>query len=190
MAPFVFAFPAIAFAALPSMLGGALGPAPLVYTGVLCGVTLAAGVLVQPLTKRFSPSAAARAGLLTGATGLVLAAVAVAFRIPLALLGVAAVLGVAYGACMTAGLEAVQRLANPEARGGITGVYYVLTYFGFAAPYLMALATRAIAPAAALLATATVAVGVALLTHAKVPREFTPTSGSNVPRPGRSSSSV
>jgi hypothetical protein len=162
MAPFVFGFPAIAFAALPSMLGGSLGRAPTVYTGVLCALTLAAGVTAQPITRRLDPAAAARLGLLTGAGGVVLGAWAVAARTPILLLLVAPVLGAAYGVCMTAGLQSVQRLARPDARGGITGLYYVLTYVGFAAPYLLALSSRRVAPATALGVTAAVAALVAI----------------------------
>src|SRR6187431_1974100 len=80
MAPFVFGFPVIAFAALPSLLGGALGPAPLVYTGALCALTLAAGVLAQPITRRFTPTVAARLGLATGTVGVLLGALAVSAR--------------------------------------------------------------------------------------------------------------
>jgi hypothetical protein len=79
------------------------------------------------------------------------------------LLVVAPILGAAYGVCMTAGLMAVQRLAHPDARGGITGLYYVLTYLGFAAPYLLALATRVTAPIVALGVTAGLVVAAALV---------------------------
>ncbi|HEU4727290.1 MAG TPA: MFS transporter [Kofleriaceae bacterium] len=162
MAPFVFALPVIAFAALPSMLGGALGAAPMAYTGLLCALTLAAGVLVQPVTRRFDPLAAARLGLLIGAAGLALGGFAVASHTPAILLAVAPILGAAYGVCMTAGLHAVQRLAQPEARGGITGLYYVLTYVGFAAPYLLAIATRVTTPVTAIGATTAAAIVVAV----------------------------
>jgi MFS family permease len=161
MAPFVFGFPAIAFAALPSLLGGALGRAPLVYTGLLCCITLAAGVVVQPATRRLEPPLAARLGMVVGAAGLALGAVVVVTRTPGALLAVAPILGTAYGICMTAGLQATQRLARPEARGGITGLYYVLTYVGFAAPYMIALATRVVSAGVALGVTAALALGVA-----------------------------
>ena len=154
MAPFVFGFPAIAFAALPSMLGGALGPAPLVYTGALCGLTLGAGVLAQPLTRRFAPMVAARLGLVTGTTGVLGGALAVSARFPAALLVVAPLLGVAYGVCMTSGIQSVQRLARPEARGGVMGLFYLLTYVGFFVPYLLALAARMVSPAIALEAVA------------------------------------
>ena len=112
MAPFVFGFPAIAFAALPSMLGAAVGPAPTVFTGVLCAITLAAGVLAQPIGRRFDPTLAGRLGVFVGAVGLALGAAALAARTPLALLVVAPILGAAYGVCMTAGLQCAQRLAH------------------------------------------------------------------------------
>jgi MFS family permease len=162
MAPFVFGFPAIVLAALPGMLGGSLGRAPMAYTGVLAAVTLAAGVLAQPLTRRFAPEAAARLGLIAGAVGLALGTLAVASQAAVVLLVVAPILGAAYGVCMTAGLHMVQRLARPEARGGITGLYLVLTYLGFAAPYLLALATRITTPVVALGVTTALAAAVAL----------------------------
>jgi hypothetical protein len=162
MAPFVFGFPAIVLAVLPGMLGGSLGGSPMAYTGVLSALTLAAGVLVQPFTRRFPPEAAARFGLIAGAIGIALGAFAVSSQMSVVLLVVAPILGAAYGVCMTAGLQMVQRLARPDARGGITGLYYVLTYIGFAMPYLLALATRITTPAVALGVTAALAAVVAL----------------------------
>ena len=166
MAPFVFAFPMIAFVTLPAMLGGALGPAPMAYTGVLSAITLATGVLVQPVTRRLEPATAARLGLLVGAAGIGLGVLVIVTHTPALLLVVAPILGAAYGTCMTAGLQATQRLARSDARGGITGLYYVLTYVGFAAPYLLALATRIAAPAVAL----GVAAGLAVAAAAMLPR--------------------
>ncbi|HEX3758854.1 MAG TPA: MFS transporter [Kofleriaceae bacterium] len=163
MAPFVFGFPAIVLAALPGLLAGALGAAPMAYTGLLAALTLGAGVLVQPITRRLEPVTGARLGLLVGAAGTVIGALAVAWQVPALLLIVAPILGAAYGMAMTGGLQAVQRLARPDARGGITGLYYVLTYLGFAAPYLLALAGRITAPAIALAVTAGLAVTAALV---------------------------
>lgn len=150
-APFVFGFPAVILAVLPGMLGGALGPAPIAYTGVLAVVTLGTGVLVQPMTKRLAPSRAARLGLLVGAAGVLCGAAVVAWQLPVLLLAVAPLLGVGYGAGMTSGLQAAQALALPEARGGVTGLYYVLTYVGFAVPYLVALLLQVVSPTMALL---------------------------------------
>ncbi len=163
MAPFVYGFPAIALAALPGMLTGALGSAPMAYTGLIAGLTLGAGVIVQPVTRRLEPVAGARLGLLVGAAGVVLGALAVAEQVSALLVVVAPILGAGYGMAMTGGFQAVQRLARPDARGGITGLYYVLCYVGFVAPYLLALAARVAAPSIALAVTAGLAVAAALV---------------------------
>jgi len=151
MAPFVFAFPAIAFATLPVLAGGKLQPSTV---GALAGLTLAAGMLAQPFTRRIAPTAAARAGLVVGAAGIALGAGAVAWHANLLLLAAAALLGGAYGACMTSGLRTIEALSRPETRAGLVGLYYVLTYLGFATPLVVALAVRRVAPTATLLAVA------------------------------------
>lgn len=151
MAPFVFAFPVIVFTVMPVMLGpGALGSAPIAYIGLLGAVTLGAGVLAQPVTRRFDPTLSARIGLGFGTLGCLLGAYVVSAHAPSLLLLVAPVLGVGYGVCMTSGLRNVELLAKPETRGGMTGLYYVLTYVGFAVPYILAQVTRSIAPATTL----------------------------------------
>jgi hypothetical protein len=72
----------------------------------------------------------------------------------------ATVLGMGYGLCLVAGLVEVQRLAHPEALAGLTAIYYVLTYLGFAAPYVLTLAAGLASYTTLLLITA----GLALLT--------------------------
>jgi hypothetical protein len=169
MAPFVFGFPAIVLAVLPNLLAGALGAAPIAYTGVLAALMLGAGVAVQPVTRRLEPVISARLGLLVGAAGVGIGALAVVGQVSALLLIVAPILGASYGMTMTGGFQAVQRLARPDARGGITGLYYVLTYLGFAAPYAIALAGRIAAPVVALAVTAGLAVAAAL-TLPRAPR--------------------
>jgi MFS transporter len=161
MAPFVYGFPAIVLAALPAMLAGALGGAAMAYTGVLAALTLGTGVLVQPITRRYESTTAARLGLIVGGAGVALAALAVAVQASALLLLVAPILGAGYGVTMTGGFQTTQRLARPDARGGVTGLYYVLCYVGFAAPYLLALGVRFVEPALALGVTAGVAIAAA-----------------------------
>ena len=158
MAPFVFAFPGIAFATLPVLAGGKLQAS---YVGALAALTLAAGMLAQPFTRRIAPTAAARAGLVVGAAGVVLGTGAVAWHSTLLLLAAAALLGGAYGSCMTSGLRIVQTLSRPDTRAGLTGLYYVLTYVGFGTPLGLALAARKIAPIATLFGVAALALGAA-----------------------------
>src|SRR5262249_43928023 len=49
------------------------------------------------------------------------------------------VLGAAYGLLLVAGLLEVQRMAEDGGLAGLTAAFYVLTYLGFAAPYLLRL---------------------------------------------------
>ena len=163
MAPFVFAFPGIAFATLPALAGGKLQPS---YVGALAALTLAAGMAAQPFTRRFAPTAAARAGLLVGAAGVVLGTGAVAWHATLPLLAAAALLGVGYGVCMTSGLRLVETLSRPETRAGLAGLYYVLTYVGFATPLGLALAARKLTPTASLLGVAALALVAAAVLRA------------------------
>jgi len=142
MAPFVFGFPTIAFAGLPPLLLLGSGGAPLATTGLLSALTLLTGVAAQPFTRRFTPELGSRLGLLSGAAGLAVGAVALATTTPGLLLLSAPLLGTGYGVCMTSGLRLLEVLAPPETRGGVTGLYYVLTYLGFAAPWLLLLAVR------------------------------------------------
>ncbi|MCX5746496.1 MAG: MFS transporter [Proteobacteria bacterium] len=163
MAPFVFVFPAIAFAVIPEILGShALGRAPIAYTGLIGCVTLVSGALAQPLTLRFAPTTGARVGLVIGASGAAIGALAIVSNEPALLLVTAATLGVGYGVCMTSGLRQVELLASPETRGGLVGLYYVVTYLGFATPYLLARAVRTIPAHLALLGVAALALLVAV----------------------------
>jgi MFS family permease len=155
MAPFVFAFPGIAFATLPALAGGKIQPS---HVGALAALTLAAGMAAQPFTRRIAPTVAARAGLLVGAAGVVLGTRAVAWHATLPLLAATALLGVGYGTCMTSGLRLVETLSRPETRAGLAGLYYVLTYVGFATPLGLALAARKMPPTVALLGVAALAV--------------------------------
>jgi MFS family permease len=153
MAPFVFGFPTIAFAGLPSLLLFSTGGAPLATTGLLSALTLLTGVAAQPFTRRFTAEVGSRLGLTSGAAGLAVGAVALGTASPWLLLLAAPLLGAGYGVCMTSGLRLIEALAPAETRGGVTGLYYVLTYVGFAAPWLLALAVK-VAPGTWVLAAA------------------------------------
>jgi MFS family permease len=158
MAPFVFAFPAIAFATLPALEGGKIQPS---YVGALAALTLAAGIAAQPFTRRIAPMAAARAGLIIGAAGVAVGDWAVARHSSPLLLAAPVLLGAAYGACMTSGLRIVETLSRPETRAGLAGLYYVLTYVGFATPLGLALCARKMPPTEALLGVAVLALAAA-----------------------------
>lgn len=146
MAPWVFAAPAIAFALLPSVVGAERAAYGIAITATITALCALAGVLIQPLARRLDASAqggrAATLGLLVLAAGLGLAAVTAQSGQTWLLVPCAVVLGGAYGLCLVAGLVEVQRLADRRTLAGLTAAYYALTYLGFAAPFLLALAAH------------------------------------------------
>jgi hypothetical protein len=84
---------------------------------------------------------AGRLGLGALTFGILLAAGAAAAGSPLLALPASVVLGAAYGLCLVAGLLDVQRMAAPEHLGGLTAVFYTLTYVGFCIPVALAALT-------------------------------------------------
>ena len=164
MAPWVFAAPAVAFALLPSVVDAAHATDGIALTAVVAMVAAMAGVLIQPVARRLDANAAgnraATLGLAVMVVGLALAAFTAHEQRAWLLVPSSTVLGVGYGLCLVAGLVEVQRLAHPEALAGLTAIFYVLTYIGFAAPYVLALAAHLASSATLLLIPA----GLALVT--------------------------
>lgn len=158
-----FTFPSVSVTVLPLRLQSAMPGADLAVTGLVAGVTLGVGVLVQPLERRLGMGRAAPAAAACGAAGLGLGLVAAAGDQPALLLPAAVLLGSGYGLSLAAGLTATQWLAAPEARGALVATFYALTYLGFAAPVVLAAVSEGTDFDAALTGLALAATGVALL---------------------------
>ncbi|MFD1523174.1 MFS transporter [Pseudonocardia yunnanensis] len=143
-APWVFGTVAISIATLPALLANHSGgpiSAPVAFSGLLGGLTLPLGALVQPIARRLAQAGhlhAPVAGLLLASLGLAGAAV-VAWRpdIPL-IVATAVVLGAGYGVLMVTGLARVELLAERHEFAGLVSIFYALAYLGFGAPYLVA----------------------------------------------------
>ena len=146
VAPWVFVAPAIAFALLPTVVGAGHAASGVVITAGITSLTALTGVLIQPFARRLEArrgrSTGALPGMLVLSLGLALAAETSASRQTWLLVPNAIVLGAAYGLCLVAGLLEVQRLAPERSLGSVTAIYYAMTYTGFAAPYLLALASN------------------------------------------------
>jgi MFS family permease len=158
VAPWVFAFAAVSFAVLPALVRAKLGPFAVVFAGVVTATTLLAGVLVQPMLRQWPPLRAATFGLAVGAVGLLCATVAATSLSPAGVLGSAALLGSGYGGCLIAGLRFIEMRTTPATRGRVTGVYYALTYLGFAAPLALAAIARRVGDRSSLLAALALAI--------------------------------
>ncbi|MBC3760340.1 MFS transporter [Quadrisphaera sp. RL12-1S] len=152
-APWVFGAAALAYAVTPALVAGRTGGLAIATAALLCVVGLALGALVQPWVPRLGTLTGGRqllVGLAAALVGALLTAlVAASPSVPLALLA-AAVLGLAYGVVLVAGLVEVQAMATSRDLGALTGWYYSATYLGFLLPEALSLAAGA-APAAVLL---------------------------------------
>jgi predicted MFS family arabinose efflux permease len=167
LAPWAFAAPAVAFALLPTVVGAGRVANGIALTAAVSALTALCGVLVQPLARRLDArgrgNLAATAGLVVLAAALVLAAVAAHERQVWLLIPGALLFGSAYGLCLVAGLIEVHRIASPDALAGLTAVYYMLAYLGFAVPSLLVLAAHLAGYAVLLAVTAALALGTAAL---------------------------
>jgi MFS family permease len=166
LAPWVFGSAALAYAVTPALVGSQVGDETIAFATLLTVLTLAAGAAVQPFTRliaRMSGGRNALVGMSLILAGIILCAVdAGILSIPLAML-VAIVLGLGYGICLVAGLVEIQDLIRPHDLGSLTGIYYSLTYIGFALPALLAALSDAVPYVASIGVVALLCLGCLLL---------------------------
>lgn len=137
LAPWVYASATLGFVTIPTRLHTALaapmaaGTATLIVNGVSGVVQILARVL------RWGPQAGT-AGAVLAAFGYATAAMAPPALTPTLGLPLLLVLGCASGLCLREGLIDLEAAAPPHLRGALTGVFYVVTYIGFALPLVLA----------------------------------------------------
>jgi MFS family permease len=140
-APWVFAAPSIAFAVLPGLVTHSTGGFQVGFAAIIAGLTLAFGVLIQPLARRLDQNDDVRgtiAGLSAICAGVLVGALAGHQQSWPLVVFAALMLGCGYGLCLVSGLLEIQRLASPRDLASLTAIFYALTYLGFAAPIVLA----------------------------------------------------
>lgn len=183
LAPFVFASVAVAFVVLPTRFGPL--PHPTALVGLMTGVTLGTGAVIQSLGRRLEaarPGRSAAAGLAVATLGLAVAArTAQAPALPGVLLSMG-LLGSAYGLCLVGGLSAAGRLADATTRGTLVGWFYAWAYLGFGAPFLVAWLARWIEMPRVLLGGSALAGLAALTVSRELARWAAPSPGDTAAR--------
>lgn len=143
-APWVFGTAAIALAYLPALAAPRAGRQELLFSALVTGLTALAGIAAQPLgrtIRRLPPGRLVPASMTFVLAGIGCAAWAAdTLSLPLVFLA-SAVLGIGYGVTQFVGLAEVQHIAAPRCLGTVTAAYQVLSYTGFAFPFLMSLAS-------------------------------------------------
>ncbi len=151
VAPWVFAFPSISAAVIPALVRPRIGSFAVIFAGVVTATTLLLGVLVQPMLRTWRPRSASSFGLIAGSVGLLCGAAAASAVSPAMALIAAVLLGSGYGGCLISGLRFIEANTTPDTRGRLTGIYYSLTYIGFASPLGLAAIARRIGDVPSLL---------------------------------------
>ncbi|ASW88562.1 MFS transporter [Mycobacterium marseillense] len=146
LAPWVYASATLGFVTIPTRIHTALaapiaaGTATLIVNGV-SGV-----VQVLARTRRWGPQTGT-AGAALAAVGYAVAAIAPPTLTPVVGLPLLLILGCASGLCLREGLIDLEAAAPQHLRGALTGVFYVVTYIGFALPLLLATLESAVSVA-------------------------------------------
>jgi hypothetical protein len=151
VAPWVFIFASVSAAVIPALVRAQLGSFAVLFAGLAAAVTLLTAVLVQPLLRPWPPRRSAIFGMVVGLVGLACGTAAASMASPLGALFSSFLLGCGYGGCLIAGLRFVEMTTTSSTRGRVTGIYYALTYIGFASPLALATLARHIGDVASLL---------------------------------------
>lgn len=136
-APWVFGCATVGLVVLPSVVRDQVGSWDVAFSGLMAGITLGAGVLIQQPARRLEarrPGATTPAGMTCGIVGILLVVLAAATNQWLLVPVAGVVLGASYGLTLVGGLIAVERLAPPHQLAMTNAVFYCLTYIGFFVP--------------------------------------------------------
>lgn len=166
MAPWVFSASALSFVVGPTLVADRLGGFRVGFATLAAVVTLTVGAAVQPLVPwivRLTRGRQAVTGLLISALATGVLAVDTRLGSPALAVAASALFGAAYGICLVSGLVEVQAMADPRALAGLTGIFYCLTYLGFALPLLLAELAHVASYTSLLTGVAVVTVGCAAL---------------------------
>lgn len=139
MAPWVFGAAGVSYAIMPRLVQSQVST-PVAFTGMLTVIALACGFAIQQFGPKINTTYNARGpivGLVIVAVGMIVATIAANTVAVWSSIVVAVILGAGYGLCLISGLTEVQRIAGPDDLGGLTAVYYTLTYIGFFFPMIL-----------------------------------------------------
>ncbi len=139
MAPWVFGAAGVSYAIMPRLVQDQVS-SPIAYSALLTVIALGCGFTIQQFGSRINTTHSARGpiiGLCIVTVGMVIATLSAGDITIWNTVVVAVVLGTGYGLCMVSGLTEVQRIAGPDDLGGLTAVYYALTYIGFFFPMIL-----------------------------------------------------
>jgi MFS family permease len=139
IAPWVFGAAGVSYAIMPRLVQDQVS-SPIAFSALLTVVCLGFGFGIQQFGPKINTDHNARGplvGMVLVIIGMVIATFSAHHIAVWNTVIVAVVLGMGYGVCMVSGLTEVQRIAGPDDLGGLTAIFYTLTYVGFFFPMIL-----------------------------------------------------
>lgn len=139
IAPWVFGCAGVAYAIMPGLAQKQVS-APIAFSAGVTAVALMFGFGIQQISQRYINPTNAQAqqiGLVLVIVGMSVATWTAANASVIGTVIVGVILGTGYGVCLITGLTEVQRIAGPDDLGGLTAIFYTVTYIGFFFPMLL-----------------------------------------------------
>jgi MFS family permease len=139
IAPWVFGAAGVSYAIMPRLVQDQVST-PIAFSALLTVICLGFGFAIQQFGPKINTSYNARGpilGLVLVIVGMVVATISAHHIAVWNTIIVAIILGMGYGLCMVSGLTEVQRIAGPDDLGGLTAIFYTLTYIGFFFPMIL-----------------------------------------------------
>jgi len=136
----VYTYAVLSLTVFPLLVAAQGFGAVFALVGVSALLVQGSAAAATPLARRWGPSTCGWTAALLAAGGCVFGYLAVQpggwpWVLPASLL-----IGVSEGLAMTSGITVSDLLAPPDRRGGLVSVFYLVVYFGFAVPTIVALA--------------------------------------------------
>lgn len=137
----VYTFAVLSLTVFPLLIARAGFGATLFLLGLLALIVQGSAALATPWAKRLRPGRCGPLAALLAALGCLLGYLAVQPDGWLWVLPASLLIGLSEGLAITSGITVADWLAPPERRGGLVSVFYLVVYFGFVVPTILAVAS-------------------------------------------------
>lgn len=138
-APWVFGCAGVSYAIMPSLIQKDV-TYPVAFSATVTAVALGLGFTIQQFNHLLDNAHSAKGqlvGLVITVVGMSLATWTATDVVMWKVVVTSLILGMGFGMCMVSCLGEVQRIAGPNDLGGLTAVYYAVTYIGFFFPMIL-----------------------------------------------------
>lgn len=135
----VYTYAVLTLTIVPVLVGGQGFGAVYALVGISALLVQGSAALATSLARRLGPATSGWSSAVLAAAGCILGYLAVQPGGWPLILPASLLIGVAEGLAITSGITVSDMLAPADRRGGLVSVFYLVVYFGFAVPTIVAL---------------------------------------------------